>query len=117
MSPKKLQPIHPGEVLNEEFLKPLNISQYKLAKEIFVPAIRISEIVRNKRSISADTALRLGKYFNTSPEFWLNIQAHYDLAVCSDKISEDLKYKVKVFKPEKTISREAPLKFRSRTNP
>jgi antitoxin HigA-1 len=98
---KKLKPVHPGEILQEEFLKPLKISQYRLAKETSVSAIRISEIVRKTRSVSADTALRLGKYFSTSAEFWLNLQAHYDLAICSDKISEDLKYKVKVFKTEK----------------
>ncbi len=98
---KKLKPVHPGEILQEEFLKPLKISQYRLAKETSVSAIRISEIIRKKRSVSADTALRFGKYFSTSAEFWLNLQAHYDLAICSDKISQDLKYKVKVFKTEK----------------
>jgi len=71
--------IHPGEILQEEFLKPLEISQYRLAKDIGVPPIRINEIVHGKRIITADTALRLSKYFQTTPEFWLNLQNHYDL--------------------------------------
>ena len=75
--PKKLKPIHPGEILMEEFLLPLNISQYRVAKDIDVPARRINEIVHGKRAISADTALRLGKYFKVSPQFWLNLQSRY----------------------------------------
>ncbi len=74
-------PIHPGEILMEEFLKPLEISQYRLAKDINVPARRINEIVQGKRSITADTALRLSRYFNLSERFWLNLQARYDLEV------------------------------------
>lgn len=74
-----ISPIHPGEILHEEFLKPLEISQYRLAKDIGVPPIRINEIVHGKRIITADTALRLSKYFQTTPEFWLNLQNHYDL--------------------------------------
>ncbi len=72
--------IHPGEILREEFLKPLGISQNKLAMDIHVPVTRISEICREKRSITADTALRLGLYFKTGPEFWTNLQTNYDLA-------------------------------------
>jgi addiction module HigA family antidote len=83
--------------LQEEFLLPLNISQYRLAKDIAVAPIRISEIIRGSRAISADTALRLGKYFNVSPEFWLNLQSHYELAVESQGLSSVLKNKVKVF--------------------
>jgi antitoxin HigA-1 len=94
---KKIQPIHPGEILIEEFLRPFKISQYRLAKDIAVAPIRISEIIRGSRAISADTALRLGKYFNVSPEFWLNLQSHYELAVESDDLSDILKNKVKVF--------------------
>jgi addiction module HigA family antidote len=94
---KKIQPIHPGEILQEEFLLALKISQYRLAKDIAVAPIRISEIVRGSRAISADTALRLGKYFNVSPEFWLNLQSHYELAVESERLSSVLKNKVKVF--------------------
>jgi antitoxin HigA-1 len=94
---KKIKPIHPGEILQEEFLTPFKISQYRLAKDIAVAPIRISEIIRGSRAISADTALRLGKYFNVSPEFWLNLQSHYELAVESEELSSVLKNKVKVF--------------------
>lgn len=80
----KLAPVPPGEVLLEDFLKPLNITPYRLAVSIHVPPIRISEIVRGMRSISADTALRLARYFGTSPQFWMNLQAHYDLEVERD---------------------------------
>ena len=72
-------PIHPGEILMEEFLGPLDLSQYRLAKDISVPPRRINEIVHGKRGISADTALRLARYFRTSDEFWMNLQMHYDL--------------------------------------
>lgn len=81
MSHKKLLPIHPGEILLEEFLKPLRISQYKLAKDINVPQIRISQIVNGHRGITADTALRLARYFNMSAEFWMNLQAKYELRI------------------------------------
>ena len=80
----------------EEFLTPLNVSQYRLAKDISVPAIRINEIVHGKRAISADTALRLGKYFGTSAEFWLNLQSYYELAVGSEKLGKKLNIEVKV---------------------
>ena len=76
---EKLQNIHPGEILNEEFLLPLNITAYRLSKEIYVPQTRISEIIKGKRSITADTALRLAKYFGTTPKFWLGLQDDYDL--------------------------------------
>lgn len=76
--PKKLKPIHPGEILMEEFLIPLNIRQYRVAKDIDVPARPINEIVHGKRAISADTALRLGKYFNISAQFWLKLQVQYN---------------------------------------
>lgn len=94
---KKIKPIHPGAILLEEFLLPLNISQYRLAKDISVAPIRISEIIRGLRAISADTALRLGKYFNVSPEFWLNLQSNYELMVQSEELGSILKNKVKVF--------------------
>lgn len=81
MARKKLAPIHPGEVLAEEFLKPLDITQYRLAKGLKVPARRINEIVLGKRAISADTALRLGPFFGNSARFWLNLQISYDLAL------------------------------------
>ncbi|MBO4759795.1 MAG: HigA family addiction module antidote protein [Spirochaetaceae bacterium] len=76
---EKLPNIHPGEILKEEFLSPMNISAYRLAKEINVPETRISEIIRGKRSITADTAIRFAKFFGTTPEFWLNLQNLYDL--------------------------------------
>ena len=82
----------------EEFLKPLGVSQYRLAKDINVPPIRISEIVHGKRSVSADTSLRLGKYFGTSAEFWLNLQTRYDIEIESDKLEKELKNKVEVLK-------------------
>ncbi len=98
MRPKNRRPVHPGEVLSEEFLKPLAISQYRLAKDINVPARRINEIVLEKRAISADTALRLSKYFGSTAEFWLNLQARYDLEVQKETIATELKKQVKVFK-------------------
>ena len=83
---KKLEPIHPGEILLEEFLSPMGISQYRLAKDITVPPRRINEIVHGKRSITADTALRLGRFFGMSPQFWLNLQTRYDLEVTEDSL-------------------------------
>jgi len=94
MAPKKLEPIHPGEILTEEFLGPLEISQYRLAKDISVPARRINEIVQGKRGISADTALRLATYFGTSERFWINLQSHYDLEVQKDKLGPRLEKEV-----------------------
>jgi len=99
MKKKKGAPIHPGEILLEEFLKPMNISQYQLAKDISVPARRINEIVLGKRSISADTALRLSRYFRLSERFWLNLQSAYDLAVEKDKLEGRIENEVKVLKP------------------
>ena len=96
MSKKKLDPIHPGEILLEEFLKPMGISQYRLAKDISVPARRINEIVHGKRAITADTALRLSRYFGMSERFWLNLQTQYDIDVQKDKIDEQFKQEVKV---------------------
>ena len=94
---KKMAPIHPGEVLMEEFLVPMGISQYRLAKDINVPARRINEIVHGMRAVTADTALRLGRFFQTSPQFWLNLQSHFDLEVERDKIGDRLKTEVHVF--------------------
>ncbi len=94
---KKMKPIHPGEVLLEEFLNPLGISQYRLAKDISVPARRINEIVHGARAITADTALRLGRYFGTSAQFWLNLQTHFDLEVQEDKIGKRLDVEVHAF--------------------
>lgn len=97
----KYSPIHPGEILQEEFLNPLNITQYRLAKDISVPPRRINEIIHGKRAISADTALRLAKYFGTSAQFWLNLQSHYDLEIASDKLGKKLKIEVKVYQVKK----------------
>ncbi len=93
----RLKPTHPGEILMEEFLKPMKISQYRLAKDINVPPRRINEIVKGIRSITADTALRFAKFFGNSPEFWLNLQSHYALEVESDKLENILEKEVKVF--------------------
>ena len=89
-------PIHPGETLLEDYLKPLGISQYKLAQDIGVPALRISQIIRGKRSITADTALRLARYFNTSPDVWLRIQARFDLETAQEKLGNRIINEVKV---------------------
>ena len=96
MKNKKLPPIHPGEILIEEFLKPMGISQYRLAKDISVPPRRINEIVHGKRSISADTALRLGRFFGISAQFWLNLQTRFDLEVTEDLLAERLDREVQV---------------------
>src|ERR671932_669872 len=96
MAHRKLPPVHPGEILLEEFLSPLRISQYRLAKETSVPPRRINEIVRGTRSISADTALRLARYFGTSERFWLNLQTRYDLEVEKDRLGSRLQREVKV---------------------
>jgi len=102
MRKKMIAPIHPGEILMEEFLKPLAVSQYKLAKDINVPARRINEIVHGKRSITADTALRLSRYFTLSERFWLNLQARYDLEVEKDKLNHRIETEVKVFQAQST---------------
>jgi addiction module HigA family antidote len=86
----KTESIHPGEILKEEFLKPMKISEYKIAKSISVPPRRINEIVHGKRSITADTALRLGRFFKMNPQFWLNLQTHYDLETQEDKLGKRL---------------------------
>jgi addiction module HigA family antidote len=90
---QKLPPVHPGEILSEEFLTPLGISQCRLAKEMSVPPRRINEIVRGTRAISADTALRLARYFGMSERFWLNLQARYDLEI--DRLGARLEREVK----------------------
>jgi len=90
MKDKKLPAIHPGEILREEFLEPMGISQYRLAKDISVPPRRINEIVHGKRSITADTALRLGRFFGMSAQFWLNLQTRYDLEVTEDLLEDRL---------------------------
>ncbi|MCD4654347.1 HigA family addiction module antidote protein [bacterium] len=98
MNSDKINPVHPGEILMEEFLKPFGLSQYRVAKDINVPARRINEIVHGKRSITADTALRLSRYFNLSERFWLNLQSRYDIEIEKDKQDGRIKTEVKVFK-------------------
>ena len=87
---KKMAPVHPGEILIEEFLKPMGISQYRLAKETSMPPRRVNEIVQGKRSITANTALRLARYFATTDRFWLNLQARYDLEIEKDRLGARL---------------------------
>jgi antitoxin HigA-1 len=94
MKNNKLPPIHPGEILMEEFLEPMGISQYKLAKNISVPPRRINEIVHGKRSITADTALRFGRFFGMSAQFWLNLQIRYDLEIAEDLLKDRLDHEV-----------------------
>ena len=96
MKEKVMDPIHPGEILLEEFLRPLGISQYRLAKDISVPPRRINEIVLGKRSISADTALRLSRYFGLSERFWLNLQSRFDLEKEKDELRGRIENDVKV---------------------
>jgi addiction module HigA family antidote len=90
MSKKIIPPIHPGEILLEEFLKPMDLSQNRVAMDIHVPARRINEIVQGKRRITADTALRLGRFFGNSPQFWLGLQMDYDLDVAEDNLKDRL---------------------------
>lgn len=91
---KKSPPIHPGEILLEEFLRPMEISQYRLAKSISVPPRRINEVVHGKRNITADTALRLSRFFGTSERFWLNLQTRYDLEVEKDRLGDRLETEI-----------------------
>ena len=98
MKNKKLPPIHPGEILREEFLEPMGISQYRLAKDISVPPRRINEIVHGKRSVTADTALRLGRFFSMSPQFWINLQTRYDLEMTEDLLEDRLDQEVHTLK-------------------
>ena len=92
---RDLPPIHPGEQLREEFMQPMNITAYRLAKDIGVPITRIQEIVAERRSITGDTALRLGRYFNTTAEFWLNMQRDFELETAAEKLGDRLEAEVK----------------------
>jgi addiction module HigA family antidote len=95
MTTKKLAPVHPGEVLLEEFLNPLGLSQNRLARSVGVPPRRINEIVLGKRRVTAETALRLARYFDTTPQFWLGLQADFDLDVAADALGERLDHEVR----------------------
>ena len=99
MKSKLLANITPGEILEEDFLKPMGLSQYRLAKDIGVSARRINEIIKGERTITADTALRLGRFFNMSAQFWLNLQSHYDLEIMEDRLGRRLEREVKVLVP------------------
>jgi len=92
---KLLPPIHPGEILREDFLKPLGLSMNRLALDLHVPVTRIAEIVHERRSITPDTALRLGRYFHTSARFWLNAQAAYDLELAQDQLQKNVEREVR----------------------
>ena len=94
--PTKLAPIHPGEVLFADFLEPFGLSQYRLAQDLSVAPRRINEIVHGKRAITADTALRLGRYFGTSPQFWLNLQSRFDLEIEQDRLGARLRSEVSI---------------------
>ncbi len=99
MTKDKLDPIHPGEILLEDFIIPMGISQYRIAKDISVSPRRINEIVHGKRGVSADTALRLERYFGLSEGFWLRLQARYDLEIEKDRLSERLEKEVRIYSP------------------
>ncbi|WP_417913453.1 HigA family addiction module antitoxin [Candidatus Electronema sp. TJ] len=100
MKAQKMPPIHPGKILLEKFLQPMGISQYRLAKDMSVPPRRINEIVHQKRAISADTALRLGIFFDMSPQFWMNLQSRYDLEKAEDMLQGKLKQEVHRYREE-----------------
>jgi antitoxin HigA-1 len=99
---KRLPPVHPGEVLLQDFIKPLGLSQYRVARDIGVPPLRISQIVRGRRSITADTAMRLARYFSTSAAVWLRLQARYDLEVAEAKMTNRINREVKAFHAERS---------------
>ncbi len=98
MAGKRYPPIHPGEVLLEEFLRPLGVTQYRLAKDVSVPPRRVNEIVLGRRAITADSALRFARYFGTTEQFWLNLQARYDLEMQRDRLGDRLKKEVTVLR-------------------
>ena len=100
---KKLEPITPGEILLEEFMKPMNITQAQLARDIHVPPNRISQIIRGKREITADTALRLGKYFGIEPEFWLNLQVRYNMKVAKANLEKKIEKEVRPYRHKEQV--------------
>lgn len=102
MKTKKMPPVHPGKILLEEFLEPMGITQYRLAKDMSVPPHRINEIVCRKRAITADTALRLGVFFDMSAQFWMNLQSRYELEKAEDKLEGRLKREVHKYRAEET---------------
>ncbi len=111
--PERLPPIHPGEVLQNDFLNPLQISQHRLAKDISVPARRINEIVHGRRAITADTALRLARYFGSSERLWLNLQARYDLEVERERLGDRLDVEVTVRTGRRSVATASNLSSES----
>jgi len=101
---KKLPLITPGEILLEEFLQPMGVTQSQLAKDINVPANRVSQIIHGKREITADTALRLGKYFGIEPEFWMNLQVHYNMKLAQEKVGRQIDVEVRVLRPADIVT-------------
>jgi addiction module HigA family antidote len=108
MARGKVSPIHPGEILSQEFLQPLGVSQYRLAKDIGVPPRRISEIVHCRRAVTADTALRLSRYFGTTETFWMNLQAHYELEVQKDRLGDRLRREIVAYRPPRAATLAEP---------
>lgn len=94
MTARDIPPIHPGEILKEEFLEPMGVSAYRLAKSTHIPQDRVSNIIRGKRSITADTALRLGRFLGVEPQFWLNLQTRYDLAMAAENIGKQIESQI-----------------------
>ena len=97
MNKREFSPVHPGEILLEDFLKPMNLSQYAIARSLGVPPRRINEIVHGKRAITADTALRLARFFNMEAQFWMNLQSRYDLEITKEKLSDTLEKEVSIY--------------------
>ena len=95
MPHKKIPPVHPGEILKEEFLDPMGISQYRLAKDVGVPAMRINYVINGKRPVNAELALRLGRYFGQNPRYWLNLQSRYDMDLAEDTLSVQVEQQVR----------------------
>lgn len=106
MTVRKLTPLHPGEVLFEEFMKPMGLSQNRLGRDLGVPPRRINEIIHGKRSVTADSALRLARYFGTSARFWMGLQSDYDLETAEDKLSEKIANEVKLCSPLRAVNSE-----------
>ncbi len=106
MTVRKLAPLHPGEVLFEEFMKPMGLSQNRLGRDLGVPPRRINEIIHGKRGVTADSALRLARYFGTSARFWMGLQSDYDLETAEDKLSEKIAHEVKLSRPVGRVNSE-----------
>ena len=104
MTVRKLAPLHPGEVLFEEFMKPMGLSQNRLGRDLGVPPRRINEIIHGKRSVTADSALRLARYFGTSAQFWMGLQSDYDLETAEDQLSEKIAREVKLSGPLRAVN-------------